>query len=151
MGTMWEDLGADAVFALMNTQGEIDMTKSSMESLSNDAYDNLGTAFQGIGATIETDLLMPLSEETLNKGAGIDNYLKGNYYAVDTSRINHQDIFNISQAVSNLISSGTFCVDEIREKLGEPPLNTDWSKKHFITKNFEEMQRFLNSPKGGEE
>lgn len=106
-----------------------------------------------IGAflTFGVDPYADMITEALNKGAGIAHYTKGNYYAVDTGRINHQDIFNIAQDISNLISSGVMCVDEIREKLGENPLNTDWSKKHFITKNFEEMQRFLNSPKGGEE
>lgn len=64
MGTMWEDLGADAVFSLVNTQGEMDATSERMSTLADDAYDNLGTAFQGIGASIETDLLQPLSDDT---------------------------------------------------------------------------------------
>lgn len=143
-------------------------TADDFIALKNDMFSMVGSAFHipdsmmkgnitnmkeivGSFLTFGIDPFGDMIDETLNKGAGIDNYLKGNYYAVDTSRINHQDIFDISQAVSTLISSGTFCVDEIREKLGEPPLNTDWSKKHFITKNFEEMQRFLNTPKGGEE
>lgn len=88
--------------------------------------------------------------ETLNKGAGLEQYLKGNYYAVDTSYNNHRDIFDLATAVSNLISSGTFCIDELRIKLGEPPLNTPWSRKHFITKNFEEIEKFLKSAEGGE-
>ena len=64
MGTMWEDLGADAVFSLVNTQGEIDATDERMSTLADDAYDNLGTAFQSIGATIETDLLQPVADDT---------------------------------------------------------------------------------------
>ncbi|MCM1115674.1 MAG: phage tail tape measure protein [Clostridium sp.] len=64
MGTMWEDLGADAVFSLVDTQGEIDATSDSMSQLADDAYDNLGTAFQGIGATFEMDLLQPLADDT---------------------------------------------------------------------------------------
>lgn len=88
--------------------------------------------------------------ESLNKGAGLDEYLAGNYYFVDTSYNNHRDIFDLAVAVSNLISSGTYCIDEIRSKLGETPLNTEWSKKHFITKNFEEIEKFLKSAEGGE-
>lgn len=64
MGTMWEDLGADAVFSLVNTQGEMDATSERMSTLADDAYDNLGTAFQGIGASIETDLLQPVADDT---------------------------------------------------------------------------------------
>jgi hypothetical protein len=89
--------------------------------------------------------------EALNKEAGIENYLAGNYYKVDTSRILHRDAFDVAADVSNLISSGVKCIDEVREMLGDAPLNTDWSRKHFITKNFEEIERFLTSTeKGGE-
>ncbi len=88
--------------------------------------------------------------ESLNKGAGIDQYIAGNYYAVDTSYNNHRDIFDLASAVNYLISSGTYCIDELREKLGEAPLNTEWSRKHFITKNFEEIEKFLNPAEGGE-
>jgi HK97 family phage portal protein len=88
--------------------------------------------------------------EALNKRGGIENYIKGNTYMVDTGRIHHRDIFNIASGVSNLISSGTFCIDEAREELGRAPLNTAWSRKHFITKNFEEIEKFLKTPEGGE-
>ncbi len=64
MGTMWEDLGAEAIFSLVNTQGEIDATSERMFTLADDAYDNLGSAFNGIAASIETDLLQPLSDDT---------------------------------------------------------------------------------------
>lgn len=64
MGTMWEDLGADAVFSLINTQGEMDATSERMSTLADDAYNNLGTAFQSIGASIETDLLQPVADDT---------------------------------------------------------------------------------------
>ena len=104
-------------------------------------------AFLSFGVDPYADMIT----EVLNKGAGEQNYLDGNYYLVDTRKINHRDIFDIAPAVANLTSSATMCVDEIRELLGLAPLNEDWSKKHFITKNFEEIQRFLNPVKGGDE
>ena len=88
--------------------------------------------------------------EALNKRAGIDNFKAGNYYQVDTSSILHRDVFSIASGASNLISSGVMCIDEVREELGRSPLGTDWSQKHFITKNFEEIERFLSSAEGGE-
>ena len=87
--------------------------------------------------------------EALNKGAGVDNYIKGNYYKVDTGKIQHQNIFDLAVSCMNLISSGVMCIDEIREELDRAPLNTDWSRKHFITKNFEEIERFLTSIQEG--
>ena len=89
--------------------------------------------------------------EALNKTSGVDNYKKGNYYKVDTGKIQHQNIFDLAVACMNLISSGIMCIDEVREELDIAPLNTDWSQKHFITKNFEEIERFLTSiQEGGE-
>lgn len=88
---------------------------------------------------------------TLNKRGDVDNYLKGNYYVADTSRIQHRDLFDVAASVSTLIGSGVYCIDETREELGKEPLNTDWSRKHFITKNFEEIDRFLKGvAEGGE-
>lgn len=104
------------------------------------------SAFLSFGVDPYADMI----SEALNKRGGLENYIKGNYYAVDTGKINHRDIFAIAAGASNLISSGTLCIDEIREELGLAPLNTEWSRKHFITKNFEEIGRFLNGIEGGE-
>lgn len=89
--------------------------------------------------------------EALNKGAGLDNYIKNNFYQVDTGKVHHRDIFDMAVGINNLISSGVMCIDEIREEIGLAPLNTKWSRKHFITKNFEEIEKYLKSMlEGGE-
>ena len=87
--------------------------------------------------------------EALNKGVGVDNYIKGNYYKVDTGKIQHQNVFDLAVSCMNLISSGVMSIDEVREELDKAPLKTDWSQKHFITKNFEEIERFLTSIQEG--
>lgn len=100
--------------------------------------------------TFGVDPYADMISEVLNKGAGATNFGKGDYYSIDTGRINHHDIFEIADKLYNLIGSSAYCVDELRTKLGDEPLNTDWSKKHFISKNFEEITEFLKTPKGGE-
>ena len=87
--------------------------------------------------------------EALNKGVGVDNYINGNYYKVDTGKIQHQNVFDLAVSCMNLISSGVMSIDEVREELDKTPLGTDWSQKHFITKNFEEIERFLTSIQEG--
>ena len=92
--------------------------------------------------------------EALNKGAGVENYVNGNYYKVNTSVINHKDIFENASNIATLISSGYSCIDEIRIANGDAPLNTEWSKDHFITKNFGYLDNQcgnLDYGKGGEE
>lgn len=64
-GTMWEDLGAEAIGSLMSTKGEIDSTKKSMEELTQVKYDNITSQMQEIGRMIQTDFLIPLAEKLL--------------------------------------------------------------------------------------
>ena len=126
--------------------GAFHIPESMMTGNITNMADIIGS-FLTFGADPYADMIT----EALNKEAGPENYLAGNYYQVDTSRIMHRDAFDVAADVSNLISSGVKCIDEVREMLGDAPLNTDWSKKHFITKNFEEIERFLTSTeKGGE-
>lgn len=63
LGTMFEDLGYDAVKALSDTQGEISKTSTALEDINNQKYDDIGSALQGLGRTIETDVVKPLGEE----------------------------------------------------------------------------------------
>lgn len=64
-GTMWEDMGADAVAAMLNVNTEFDKTRESMEQIKEIKYDDLGSAFEGIGRQLETGLLIPIGEKVL--------------------------------------------------------------------------------------
>lgn len=59
-GTMWEDLGEEAVKALFDTKGGIDATNAAMEQAKTDAYDNLATSVTTLGRTLKTELLQPI-------------------------------------------------------------------------------------------
>lgn len=91
-----------------------------------------------------------ISEELTAKSFTIDDWKKGCYIKVDTTNINHLDIFEIASEVEKTISTGLYCIDEIRDKLGESTLDTDFSKKHFITKNYSFAEDALNELKGGD-
>lgn len=58
-GTMWEDLGKDAVFAMLETQGEITNTKDALSEINEIKYDDLGSMLEGLKRNFET-LLLPL-------------------------------------------------------------------------------------------
>lgn len=59
MGTMWEDIGEDAIFSLLNTQGEITNTKDALNEINNVKYDNLGSMIEGLKRNFEA-LLLPI-------------------------------------------------------------------------------------------
>lgn len=62
-GTMWEDLGADAVKALLDTQGELSSTSDALDRINELKYDDIGSALQGLKRELETDVIVPLGEE----------------------------------------------------------------------------------------
>lgn len=59
-GTMWEDLGADGVKALMDVNGEADKTAQTMKDIDAVQYGDVGSQLTELGRTIETDLIKPL-------------------------------------------------------------------------------------------
>lgn len=65
MGTMWEDLGADGVNALMNIHGEASRSKDTLNQINEVKYDNIGSALQGIGRNIKVGALEPIQDKLL--------------------------------------------------------------------------------------
>lgn len=82
----------------------------------------------------------------LSRKQGYEKWKKGNYAKMDTSKVNHIDIIEVADKLDKLISSGTMCIDENRALIDYPALNTEESKKHFVTKNYDAVKNL----KGGE-
>ena len=76
--------------------------------------------------------------------------MKGNYLKIDTKAIKHIDLLSVSTAIDKLIGSGSFCINDIREAIGEEPIDEDWARQHFITKNYETVELALKALEGGE-
>lgn len=77
-GTMWEDLGADAIKSLMDTQGEISKTSTALDDINNTKYDDIGSSLQGLRRTLETDVIQPLGEELKPVVEDAIQYVKDN-------------------------------------------------------------------------
>lgn len=87
-----------------------------------------------------------VKEEINRKRYGKVAYLAGTYLRIDTTCIKHIDIFAIAEKIDKLIASGMYSIDALREKLGDTKINADWSEKHWITKNYQDV----NNLEGGE-
>ena len=81
-GTMWEDLGVEGVKALMNLDGEISTTKEALDDINNQKYDDIGSALQGLGREIETDVIKPLGDELKPVVEDAIEYVKANGPAI---------------------------------------------------------------------
>ena len=81
-----------------------------------------------------------MQNEINRKRYGKEQMQRGNYIRIDTTRVMHTDIFEVAEKIDKLIASGMYCIDELRKKLGDAELNTEQSKKHWITKNYSDIQ-----------
>ena len=62
-GTMWEDLGADTVASLLDTQGAIDSTADAMAQMDASAYDTLESSLSQLGRTVKAEVVQPIAEK----------------------------------------------------------------------------------------
>ena len=84
-----------------------------------------------------------IGEELTRKVYGFEGWKKGCYIKVDTSTINHIDVLDVAEKVDKLIASGVNCIDEVRAIIDYPALDSDFSKTHFITKNYDTIENRL--------
>ncbi|MEZ3502465.1 MAG: phage tail tape measure protein [Lachnospiraceae bacterium] len=63
MGTMWEDLGAETVLALSNTEGAINSASDAMAQMDAAAYDTLESSLSQLGRTVKAEVVQPIAEE----------------------------------------------------------------------------------------
>ena len=67
-----------------------------------------------------------------------EEVLEGNYQMIDTSSIMHLSVSELSVAADKMLGSG-WTMDEIRRKTGDPILNTEESRKRYVTLNYAEL------------
>ena len=70
---------------------------------------------------------------------------------VDTTQIGHADLLQMADQIDKLISSGVCCIDEVRRRCGLPELNTDWSQRHYLTRNYGDVESAADPLEGGEQ
>jgi HK97 family phage portal protein len=86
------------------------------------------------------DTLTDMIQTEINrKRYGKAAFLDGSFLCIDTTCIKHIDIFSIADKADKLISDGMYSIDELREKLRDMPLNTWWSVRHWMTKNYSDI------------
>lgn len=77
-GTMWEDLGADTVASLMNTQGAINSTNEAMKQMDTAAYDTLEASVSQLGRTIKAEVLQPIASGLTPALKGVVDFANNN-------------------------------------------------------------------------
>ena len=99
MGTMWEDMGADACTSLMNVEGQISKTTDAMGQINAVKYDTFGEAMQGAGRILQTSFIMPIGEQALPIFSQFANELQAGAAAADG------DIGKMAQSFGDALSN----------------------------------------------
>lgn len=110
----------------------------------NDAIDLMLT-------TCMDPLINCISEELTGKEFTQKEVIDGTYIDGDTTHIKHIDIFSLAPNIDKLIASGFSSVNEIRIDAGKTPIPEAWADKHFLTKNYQEIEELLKLAAGGGE
>jgi len=136
-GTMWEDMGAAAVLALTNTNGEISATNDSLNKIKEIKYDDVGAAFEGIKKQLETGLIIPIGEKLLPV---LNNFANFIYEHMPQIQLVFETVFSAVEYliifISELFSLFTESTMEIWEVWGEDITKT-------VETHFEYMKNFI--------
>jgi len=80
-----------------------------------------------------------LQEEILRKRYGYEEWQRGNYIRVDSSAVNHFDIFENAPQVEKLVGSGAYTVNDVLRAANQPAIDESWANEHFLTRNIAKM------------
>lgn len=90
------------------------------------------------------DCIVPIAAviecETNRKRYTAGDIERGSCLKVDTSRVLWSDWLSAAAGIDKLVASGTFCVNEVREMLGLPIIDEEWAWKHYLTKNYGDIE-----------
>lgn len=91
-------------------------------------------------------------EEATRKRYGYAEWKAGSYLRMDSSAIQHFDLFANAPNVEKLVGSGAFTINDILRAANQPTINEPWADEHFLTKNIAALQEAaisLDAQKGG--
>ncbi|MBQ9838997.1 MAG: phage portal protein [Oscillospiraceae bacterium] len=91
-----------------------------------------------------------IEEELIRKRYGYDEWIKGNFVHIDTTTIQHFDLFSNAASVEKLIGSGAFSINDVLAAAGLPEIDAPWAKRHWLTKNFDAVEAAARAVDNGE-
>jgi len=89
--------------------------------------------------TFGVDPFVDMISEEINRKRYGKLVLKGSKIKIDTNAILHVDLLTVATSVDKLISSGAFCINDIRKLVNEEPIEEEWAYRHWMTKNYSDV------------
>lgn len=75
-GTMWEDMGEKAVFAMAEAGNAVNMNGKTLDDIAQNKLNNLSSAFAQLSRTIEVQFIAPLAERATPTIQGFNEFLQ---------------------------------------------------------------------------
>lgn len=104
-----------------------------------------------------TDVVDPicdqLSEEINRKRYGFAQWRAGNFVKIDSSSINHFDMFSNAANIEKLVGSAAYTINDVLRAANQPTIHEPWANEHYMTLNIQPVsqQTYNVGPaKGGE-
>lgn len=86
------------------------------------------------------DTIAKLYENEINrKMYGENAYREGSKVKVDTSRVEHINIFDVASSLDVLTRIG-FSHNDLLRIIGEETINEKWANEHYMTKNYQKQE-----------
>lgn len=82
-----------------------------------------------------------ITDEINRKYYGKKAFLEKTYVKLDTTRITNVNIKDIANALDILTRVGIYCVDDSLKALGMEPLDTEYSRQRWMTKNYSPIEQ----------
>ena len=110
------------------------------------------TDFQDFMTSTIQPILYSLEQEINRKLYGPRQVMSnGSYVTISAAGVRYRDLFDIADPIDKLVGSGTFCINEIRTRLGEAVIDEPWAWQHWMTKNYSTAQELNNGLSGNDE
>lgn len=77
-GTMWEDLGKEAISSLLSVNGTMDMTKDTMSEIRDIKYSTTSSEWKKLGRALQTEFIIPMGEKALPTAKKLVSFLTTN-------------------------------------------------------------------------
>lgn len=82
-----------------------------------------------------------ISEEATRKRYSFREWQRGDFLQLDTSTVQHFDIFANANNIEKLVGSGAFSINEILNAAGRSEIDAEWAKMHWLTLNISNIEQ----------
>ena len=120
-GTMWEDLGAAGVKALMNVNGNITTSKETLEEVDKIKFNSVERRTESLGRKFKTEITQPIFDKAMPKLESAMDYVSNNMdHIIDTIKKVGEAmkialaIGTVTKFVSSAVSGMTAVVNAIK-------------------------------------